>query len=100
MADGLSQPPPTAGAAARRGPPPLPRAAIDSALNMPVAVESPVDELLALVAAEAETLEAVAAEKRKLSPVGDGSDFKAKKRAADLKVRPAMLAWDGRGDLA
>ncbi len=57
MADGLSQPPASASGVRRVGPPPLPRGAVDSqpSLLSPTA-ESPLDELLALIAAEAESL--------------------------------------------
>src|SRR3954471_7778275 len=104
MADGLSQPP-TSASGARRGPPPPPRGAVDSqpSLLSPSA-ESAVDELLALIAAEAEshadalTDKAEKSDKKKGSAVSD-ADIKAKKRAADLKVRAALLAWDGRGDV-
>ncbi|MDB4968944.1 MAG: repeat-containing protein [Myxococcales bacterium] len=104
MADGLSQPPASA-SGGRRGPPPLPRGAVDSqpSLLSPSA-ESAVDELLALIAAEAESHadalseKAEKGEKKKGSAVSD-ADAKAKKRAADLKVRAALLAWDGRGDV-
>src|SRR5438445_12613626 len=102
MADGLSQPPTSASGARRGGPPPLPRGAVDSqpSLLSPSA-ESALDELLALIAAEAEShADALSekAEKKKGSAVSD-ADAKAKKRAADLKVRAALLAWDGRGDV-
>ena len=104
MADGLSQPR-HVGTGVRRGPPPPPRGAVDSqpSLLSPSA-ESAVDELLALIAAEAEshtealTEKAEKSEKKKGSAVSD-SEVKAKKRAADLKVRAALLAWDGRGDV-
>src|SRR5438270_1246872 len=103
MADGLSQPPASASGARRGagGPPPLPRGAVDSqpSLLSPSA-ESPVDELLALIAAEAESLDAPPEKesKKKGGAVSD-VELKAKKRAADLKVRAALLAWDGRGDV-
>src|SRR2546430_7841140 len=104
MADGLSQPPASASGARRGagGPPPLPRGAVDAqpSLLSPSA-ESALDELLALIAAEAEShADALSekAEKKKGSAVSD-ADAKAKKRAADLKVRAALLAWDGRGDV-
>ncbi|MCU1280839.1 MAG: serine/threonine protein kinase, partial [bacterium] len=102
MADGLSQPPASASGARRGGgPPPLPRGAVDSqpSLLSPSA-ESPVDELLALIAAEAESLDAPAEKesKKKGGAVSD-AELKTKKRAADLKVRAALLAWDGRGDV-
>src|SRR6185312_4504581 len=101
MADGLSQPPASASGARRGSPPPLPRGAVDSqpSLLSPSA-ESPVDELLALVAAEAESLESesTSSNKKKGGAVSD-AEAKAKKRAADLKVRAALLAWDGRGDV-
>src|SRR3954469_16179297 len=105
MADGLSQPPTSASGARRGGPPPLPRGAVDSqpSLLSPSA-ESAVDELLALIAAEPEshadarTDKAEKSDKKKGSAVTD-ADAKAKKRAADLKVRAALLAWDGRGDV-
>src|SRR5687767_14180796 len=74
MADG-AQPP----HAARRGPPPMPRG---EATPAPVNAvpDSPLEELLALVAAEAEATE-------------------NKRRGADLRVRAALLAWDSLGDL-
>src|SRR6185312_16224219 len=101
MADGLSQPPASASGARRGSPPPLPRGAVDSqpSLLSPSA-ESPVDELLALIAAEAESLESesTSSNKKKGGAVSD-AEAKAKKRAADLKVRAALLAWDGRGDV-
>ncbi|HEY1585962.1 MAG TPA: hypothetical protein VGH63_09765, partial [Polyangia bacterium] len=65
---------------------------------MSPSAESPVDELLALIAAEAESLETPADGKKKGGAVSD-AEAKAKKRAADLKVRAALLAWDGRGDV-
>src|SRR6476646_9293075 len=100
MADGL-----TPSAAARRTgqPPPPPRGAVDSqpSLLSPSA-ESPVDELLALIAAEADSLDSDKEKdkegKKKGGAVSD-AELKAKKRAADLKVRAALLAWDGRGDV-
>src|SRR6185369_15930293 len=98
MADGLT---PSAAAARRGGQPPPPRGAVDSqpSLLSPSA-ESPVDELLALIAAEADSLDAPAEKeaKKKGSAVSD-AELKTKKRAADLKVRAALLAWDGRGDV-
>ncbi|HEY2749504.1 MAG TPA: hypothetical protein VGL86_33020 [Polyangia bacterium] len=99
MADGLTQPPASASGARRGGPPPLPRGAVDSqpSLLSPSA-ESPLDELLALIAAEAESLEQPHDGKKKGGAVSD-AEAKAKKRAADLKVRAALLAWDGRGDV-
>src|SRR5437868_7719730 len=82
----------------RRSPPPVPRVAVDSQPSiLSPSAESYVDELLALVAAEAEALDAVA-ERKKGAAVSD-AEVKAKKRAADLKVRAALLAWDGRGDV-
>src|SRR2546423_15430454 len=99
MADGL-----TPSAAARRTgqPPPPPRGAVDSqpSLLSPSA-ESPVDELLALIAAEADSLDGDKDQKEGKKKGGAVSDaeVKAKKRAADLKVRAALLAWDGRGDV-
>src|SRR5579859_6126830 len=59
----------------RRGPPPIPLTA--TPVTMPP--ESPLDELIALCAAE-------------------GDSTENKKRAADLKARVALLSWDGRGD--
>ena len=99
MADGLAQPPSSASGARRGSPPPLPRGAVDSqpSLLSPSA-ESPLDELLGLIAAEAESLEAQPEGKKKGGAVSD-AEAKAKKRAADLKVRAALLAWDGRGDV-
>jgi hypothetical protein len=99
MADGLT---PSA-SAARRGaaPPPPPRGAVDSqpSLLSPSA-ESPVDELLALIAAEADSQDApVEKESKKKGAAVSDADLKIKKRAADLKVRAALLAWDGRGDV-
>src|SRR5262245_4050699 len=65
---------------ARRGPPPIPRG--DTPPSTPgLPPESPLDELIALCAAEA-----------------DSTDNK--RRAADLKARVALLLWDGRGDAA
>src|SRR5262245_22519366 len=91
MPDGLSQPPASA-SGARRGPPPLPRGTVDSQPSLlSVSAESPLDELLGLIAAEAAS---ESQEKKKGDP-----DAKAKKRAADLRVRAALLAWDGRGDV-
>src|SRR5438309_729003 len=98
MPDGLSQPPASASGARRSGPPPLPRGAVDSqpSLLSPSA-ESPLDELLALIAAEADSQDE-GKEKKKGQAVSD-VEAKAKKRIADLKVRAALLAWDGRGDV-
>src|SRR4051812_37864351 len=97
MADGL-----TPSAAARRTgqPPPPPRGAVDSqpSLLSPSA-ESPVDELLALIAAEADSLDGEKPESKKKGGAVSDAELKAKKRAADLKVRAALLAWDGRGDV-
>ncbi|MCA1664690.1 MAG: hypothetical protein LC659_10540, partial [Myxococcales bacterium] len=97
MADGL-----TPSASARRGsaPPPPPRGAVDSqpSLLSPSA-ESPVDELLALIAAEADSVEPVDKETKKKGQALSDVDLKVKKRGADLKVRAALLAWDGRGDV-
>jgi tetratricopeptide (TPR) repeat protein len=69
----------------RRGPPPIPRPADphDPAAPLPPigsTADSPVDELIALCAAEGESTE-------------------NKKRSADLKARVALLCWDARGDL-
>ena len=62
--------------------------------------ESPLDELLALIAAEAESPEADGGKAYKKKGVAAAKrTAKAKKRAADLKVRAALLAWDGRGDV-
>ena len=80
MADGLT---PSASSSRRGGgPPPPPRGAVDSqpSLLSPSA-ESPVDELLALVAAEADSLE------------GDGKDGKKKGSA----VSDATLTSSGTG---
>src|SRR6185312_9624015 len=97
MADGLTSS--SSGSRRAGGPPPPPRGAVDSqpSLLSPSA-ESPVDELLALIAAEAESLEGEKETKKKGQAVSD-AEAKAKKRAADLKVRAALLAWDGRGDV-
>ena len=56
------------------------------------------DELLALIAAEAESPEGSVTEKKKGAAVSD-AEAKAKRRVADLKVRAALLAWDARGDV-
>ncbi len=75
----MSEGAPPSPAPIRRGPPPIPRSDLpQAAAGAPV--EAPVDELLALCAAEAESTD-------------------NRKRAADLKARVALLAWDGRGDL-
>jgi tetratricopeptide (TPR) repeat protein len=97
MPDGLS-PPASASGTKRSGPPPLPRGTVDSqpSLLSPTA-ESPVDELLALIAAEADSHDE-GKEKKKGQAVSD-AEAKTKKRIADLKVRAALLAWDGRGDV-
>src|SRR5262245_6045233 len=77
MADSASPPSP---APVRRGPPPLPRASGESTpVTAPPAEAAPVEELLKMVVAEAEATD-------------------AKRRAADLRVRAALLAWDGGGD--
>jgi tetratricopeptide (TPR) repeat protein len=57
--------------------------------------EHPVDELLALVAAEAEWQADGTSGKKGTA----GDSERAKKRASDLKVRAALLAWDGRFDV-
>jgi tetratricopeptide (TPR) repeat protein len=63
----------------RRGPPPIPRGETSASAQAPT--ESPLDELIALCAAEAESTD-------------------QKKRAADLKARVALMWWDARGDAA
>lgn len=76
----------------------MPRHAADSqpSLLSPSA-ESSVDELLALVAAEADAGDG-GSERKKGAAISDG-EAKAKKRTNDLKVRAALLAWDGRADV-
>ena len=101
MADGLTQPPASASARRGSGPPPLPRGAVDSqpSLLSPSA-ESPrrraarAHRRRGRVARSAADKEA----KKKGGAVSD-AEAKTKKRAADLKVRAALLAWDGRGDV-
>ncbi len=96
MPDGLQ--PPASASGARRGPPPLPRAAVDSQPSIvSPSADNPVDELLALVAAEAEWQQEP--ERKKGQPQTAEADAKAKRRAADLRVRAALLAWDGRSDV-
>src|SRR4051812_15431845 len=79
MPDGTSPP----SAAVRRGPPPVPRAPAEAPTTQGSngAGDSPLEELLALVTAEAEATE-------------------AKKRGADLKARAALLHWAAHGDSA
>src|SRR5689334_3680499 len=99
MPDGL-QPPSSSSSSSgiRRGPPPLPRAAVDSQPSIvSPSADSPVDELLALVAAEAEW-QADGGQAKRGQPVGEG-ELKARRRAADLRIRAAMLAWDARADV-
>jgi tetratricopeptide (TPR) repeat protein len=73
-------PPPLASAGGRRGPPPIPRP-VDLEAQTAPGGEAALDELLALLAAESESTD-------------------NRRRASDLKVRAALLAWDGRGDAA
>jgi tetratricopeptide (TPR) repeat protein len=75
MPDGTSPP-----AVVRRGPPPVPRAVVDPPSTPLISGgDSPLEELLALVTAEAEATE-------------------SKKRGSDLKVRAALLHWAAHGD--
>jgi tetratricopeptide (TPR) repeat protein len=55
--------------------------------------------LLALIAAEADSQEPAEKESKKKGAAVSDADLKVKKRGADLKVRAALLAWDGRGDV-
>jgi tetratricopeptide (TPR) repeat protein len=87
MADSPLGPP---AAPSRRGPPPIPRSpdsppVLTDALPEPPPDSPPystIEELLGIVAQEVE------------APSMD------KRRAADLRARAGLLAWDGRGDLA
>ncbi|MFI5288403.1 MAG: hypothetical protein ACHQ17_02075, partial [Polyangia bacterium] len=77
MAEGAVPPP---SASSRRGPPPLPRGAIETPPPMTTVSDSPLDELLELIAAEAQAAD-------------------NKRRGADLRARAALLTWDRHGDV-
>ncbi len=84
MAEGNGASPPSPPAAsARRGPPPVPRTSGEPssspAIDVRAVNESPLEELLALVTAEAEAND-------------------SKKRGADLRARAALLHWAAHGD--
>src|SRR4051794_19052205 len=77
MPDGTSSS--SSAGAARRGPPPVPRANVEPSTLPGTASDSPLEELLALVTAEAEATD-------------------SKKRGADLRARAALLHIAAHGD--